>query len=396
MDWLTMLKNLGIIAVILASLVPISLNASQNSTTTSNRTKKRPKLRTRGIKWWNLFNVGHISNDLRQLHKPSTFISPSLTPLTKKQRKLVTKYMGSLQAIVKGASSAVQECKYQFQHSRWNCPTAESGHGGNIFGKILRIGSRETAFIYSITSAAVSHHIARGCSDGQIYTCHCTYNRPTTGQHWQWGGCNDKAAVTFGYKFSRHFVDVVEKGRDMRYMMNLHNNEAGRLVVKQEMEKECKCHGVSGSCTMKTCWMRLPTFRKVGKILKKKYDGASKVVLGNNGNTGYRGKQKKRRKFNLIPVNSSYKKPQASDLVYYEDSPKFCDKSTSLGMGHGTKGRECNATSISVDGCEIMCCGRGFRTETYTVKERCSCTFQWCCKVHCKICSRTKLRHICL
>ena len=49
-----------------------------------------------------------------------------------------------------------------------------------------------------------------------------------SGRDWEWGGCSDNAQ--FGYKFSREFVDVIERGRDLRYMMNLHNNEAGRMV----------------------------------------------------------------------------------------------------------------------------------------------------------------------
>jgi hypothetical protein len=48
------------------------------------------------------------------------------------------------------------------------------------------------------------------------------------GVDWVWGGCSDNA--DFGYRFSRNFVDVLEKGRDLRHLMNLHNNEAGRLV----------------------------------------------------------------------------------------------------------------------------------------------------------------------
>ena len=90
-------------------------------------------------------------------------------------------------------------------------------------------GCRETAFIYAITSAAVSHSVARACADGSIYTCTCNYNlRQPEGKDWEWGGCSDNA--NFGKKFSRKFVDVIEKGRDFRYMMNLHNNEAGRRV----------------------------------------------------------------------------------------------------------------------------------------------------------------------
>lgn len=45
---------------------------------------------------------------------------------------------------------------------------------------------------------------------------------------WEWGGCSDN--IGFGFKFSREFVDTGERGRTLREKMNLHNNEAGRLV----------------------------------------------------------------------------------------------------------------------------------------------------------------------
>lgn len=43
------------------------------------------------------------------------------------------------------------------------------------------------------------------------------------------------------------------------------------------MRLECKCHGVSGSCTTKTCWTTLPKFRELGYILKEKYAHAVHV-----------------------------------------------------------------------------------------------------------------------
>lgn len=96
------------------------------------------------------------------------------------------------------------------------------------------LGNRETAFIYAITSAAVTHSVARACAEGSIYSCSCDYNlKQPSGKDWEWGGCSDNAK--FGHKFSRKFVDVLEKGRDFRYMMNLHNNEAGRVVSKPYM-----------------------------------------------------------------------------------------------------------------------------------------------------------------
>ena len=46
------------------------------------------------------------------------------------------------------------------------------------------------------------------------------------------------------------------------------------------MRTECKCHGLSGSCTLRTCWRKLPLFRDVATRLKEKFDGAAKVIPG--------------------------------------------------------------------------------------------------------------------
>ena len=42
----------------------------------------------------------------------------------------------------------------------------------------------------------------------------------------------------------------------------------------------CKCHGVSGSCSLKTCWLQLADFRQVGEFLKEKYDSAAAMRIG--------------------------------------------------------------------------------------------------------------------
>ena len=41
----------------------------------------------------------------------------------------------------------------------------------------------------------------------------------------------------------------------------------------------CKCHGVSGSCSLKTCWKSLPTLKTVGVTLAHKYLTAVEVTL---------------------------------------------------------------------------------------------------------------------
>lgn len=62
-------------------------------------------------------------------------------------------------------------------------------------------------------------------------------------------------------------------------MMNLHNNRVGRKAISSNVHRECKCHGVSGSCVMQTCWKVVPKLEEVGLLLRKKYLRAAKVIL---------------------------------------------------------------------------------------------------------------------
>lgn len=185
--------------------------------------------------------------------------------------------------------------------------------------------------------------------------------------------------------------------------------------VQHEMKKECKCHGMSGSCTVKTCWMRLPSFRDIGNNIKDRFEGASRVSSNNEINllpgvssssslsTNINSSKLNRRKINrrratrqpLTPYDPSHKIPDMKDLVYFEQSPDFCKYNPSMGVT-GTRGRVCNDTSSGVDGCELMCCGRGYKTEIREEFERCRCVFKWCCTVQCEVCKVRRMVHTCL
>lgn len=157
---------------------------------------------------------------------------------------------------------------------------------------------------------------------------------------------------------------------------------------------------MSGSCAVKTCWMRLPNFRVVGDNLKDRFDGASRVMVSNAGSLrgqggGGSGGKRNRYTFQLKPYNPEHKPPGTKDLVYYEPSPGFCERNPRLGIP-GTHGRQCNDTSIGVEGCDLMCCGRGYRTQEVSVIQRCACTFHWCCEVKCSLCRTKQIVHTCL
>lgn len=142
----------------------------------------------------------------------------------------------------------------------------------------------------------------------------------------------------------------------------------------------CKCHGVSGSCSLKTCWLQLADFRKVGEYLKEKYDSAAAMRLN--------------RRSKLEQVNQRFNQPTAEDLVYLDPSPDYCLRNETTGS-LGTQGRLCNKTSEGMDGCELMCCGRGYDQFKTVQVERCHCKFHWCCFVKCKKCTEIVDQYVC-
>ncbi|RZC36996.1 wnt domain containing protein [Asbolus verrucosus] len=148
------------------------------------------------------------------------------------------------------------------------------------------------------------------------------------------------------------------------------------------MRTECKCHGLSGSCTLKTCWRKMPPFREVGNRLKERFDGAAKVIAGNDGQS-------------FMPEGSSIKPPGKVDLVYSEDSLPFCVPNNTLGS-FGTQGRTCVDNSMAEEGCGILCCGRGHTVHYVTEVKNCKCKFEWCCEVKCEKCNETRKISTCL
>ncbi|XP_077090389.1 protein Wnt-7b [Siphateles boraxobius] len=299
---------------------------------------------------------------------------PGLAP---RQRAICQSRPDAIIVIGEGAQLGINECQYQFRYGRWNCSALGER---TVFGQELRVGSKEAAFTYAITAAGVAHSVIAACSQGNLSHCGC--DREKQGYHdqeegWKWGGCS--ADLKYGVEFSRRFVDAREIKKNARRLMNLHNNEAGRKVLEERMKLECKCHGVSGSCTTKTCWTTLPKFREIGYVLKERYTTAVEVEA-------VRATRFRQPSFLRLKQSRGYIKPTDTDLVYLERSPNYCEEDTVTGST-GTRGRLCNHTSPHTDGCNLMCCGRGHNTHQYTRVWQCNCKFQWCCFVKCNTCS---------
>ncbi|CAG0898523.1 unnamed protein product [Darwinula stevensoni] len=313
------------------------------------------------------------------------------------------------ESVAIGAQLGIEECRHQFKWERWNCPKSAFLRSGE-----LRPATRETAFVHAITSAGISYTLTKNCSLGEIEACTCD---PSPGLHsrsrsrsdrssWKWGGCSDN--VRFGEGVARQFLDALEDGHDAQALSNLHNNHAGRVAVRRTMQRQCKCHGVSGSCATKTCWMGLAPFRSVGDFLKKQYRKAVRMD-SLNGNEAEKNAIHVRRAAG--PRRGKGKRQGQGQgrgiskrtLVYLEPSPDYCSHNVTAET-KGTLGRECSrerGPGVSPSerrSCRNLCRDCGLRVASYTVNQEssCNCKFHWCCHVTCDTCKERLKRYICV
>lgn len=150
--------------------------------------------------------------------------------------------------------------------------------------------SRETAFLNAIAAAGITYKVTRACTMGELVECSCDKNQrrfnempiaglkldyntpqrinnyllngstqpkrlkhgkkhkefhrkqlngknkkigngntPLPDGDWEWSGCDEN--VQFGFKKSEDFLDArLRKRSDIKTLIKLHNNKAGRLV----------------------------------------------------------------------------------------------------------------------------------------------------------------------
>ncbi|KAL3314166.1 Protein Wnt-5a [Cichlidogyrus casuarinus] len=289
------------------------------------------------------------------------------TGLSHSQIRLCQRHFDHMPVISVGAKIGIEECHERFKFRQWNC----SSIGESVaFGPEINIGSREAGFAHAISAAGVVHALARSCKESRLKSCSCGNDERPTQLHrdWIWGGCGDN--IKYGYQFAKKFIDIRETEKS-----------ASLQSVYRSAHVSCKCHGISGSCSLRTCWTQLAPFSKVGQYLQDKYDSSIQVGFNRPGT------MLKRSRRDAPRITSE-------DLIYLEDSPDYCRMDQVTGKT-ATSGRECLLDGSSSESCESLCCGRGFLTHSRIVSEKCHCRFHWCCEVECQTCQRVERYHIC-
>ena len=129
------------------------------------------------------------------------------------------------------------------------------------------------------------------------------------------------------------------------------------------METICKCQGLSGSCTVKTCYQRIPSMSTIGARLKTQYKYATHVLDTRHDET-------------WVLYDPHGIQPRQNELIYSEstDMDDFCLPNEAVGSV-GTAGRLCSVTSLESDACNNLCCGRAYLDSQKDVNYDCRCRF---------------------
>ncbi|CEF62797.1 Protein Wnt-4 [Strongyloides ratti] len=295
--------------------------------------------------------------------------------LTNRQRSICYNHGTSFEDILNGIVKAKVHCTNLFQNDVWNCKETNED---NVFGfDISKLQIKEKAFVYAYASAAATISVAKGCARGSNPRCNCgsmPENEIDMEEKYgfRWSGCSDN--IKYAGNVVRHFFDHQKKNSHPGILMDNHNFMIGRIMAKKSYKKVCKCHGISGSCQTKTCWMSTGSIDEIGGDLKQLLNSAKIIKTHNTRSVDARG------------GSLSFSR----DLIYYDSFSNFCQKNGTLGIS-GVSGREC----FSQEHCNELCCDKGFTSHMELIEEPCNCKFEYCCQVKCKSCRRIVTKNYC-
>ncbi|KAI6175858.1 Protein Wnt-4 [Aphelenchoides bicaudatus] len=314
-----------------------------------------------------------------------------LAPTTNIQR-LCLKSPRIMQLVGLSLNDAVSECHKQFSNEQWDCGArlgAEDISLNTLKYCMLPVRGKENALYHALLTSSSSQALARACSKGHLEDCTCGKLPKNKDKSFMWAGCSDN--FKFGNRLTRQIFDSIEKRQNASSLMNVHNNRAGRKLLVKQIERKCKCHGVSGSCSVKTCWNVVPEMPKLVAELHRKYNQAIQVEMAPNSTSLILANQTtlstSRQQRSLKPKDQ---KPPLNYLVFIENAPDTC----SLRQANGTPlsaGREC----LNKQDCDNLCCGRGFISVREVHMVRCNCQFVYCCRVECQKCAENVERFFC-
>ncbi|PAA50968.1 hypothetical protein BOX15_Mlig009018g1 [Macrostomum lignano] len=388
------------------------------------------------IKWLGL----HSSGQLTSADTGSRFCRIQLRSevLNRRQAKFCRKSgHATVSAVIRAAQLTIASCESQFRNFRWNCQVLKSVPD---LAPELRSLTAEQALVHALSGLALATTLSTECSRGLSPSCGCG-SRPDWAvarkpeMQFKFEGCH--ANLRAGQRLARRFLSagagafkrrrrrrprqgrrrrrqrnrpnpakkssgVVQTYDQFAKMVNAFNYRVGIRAARHSEAVQCKCHGQSASCTVRTCHRIL--YRRNQQLLASAYIRRSdvdpldlllelydrKLRRTVFDETGYQGYEEPCSEADRLPnplrgqpACEAFKVvpglPKENALLFHEHSLDYC--SIREGRFPGTAGREClpdgspEAVQLIRSGsgerrreilCSVMCCGRTHATANYT------------------------------
>uniref|UniRef100_A0A0A9XBW0 Protein Wnt n=1 Tax=Lygus hesperus TaxID=30085 RepID=A0A0A9XBW0_LYGHE len=241
-------------------------------------------------------------------------------------------------------------CESSFEYDRWGCQVDKG-----IFNKV----SRESAALYALLSSSLAHEAATILAREGSIRKRITHGYPEEGHV---SSTFLQQSIQLTTKYLGVKIKSVRASADVTLQARRHNAIVGLKVLRLCTGKSCKCHGFSGSCSMKSCWDTLPAFSVIAHRVRMKYLTAEKIKPSN----------RPRRALGHLE----------DDISVLDDSDDFCTN---------VPNRRCR----DVSHCRRFCCDRGFYNGTEIKYYYCDCHWARTYELSCNICLKKSKHYYC-
>ena len=268
------------------------------------------------------------------------------TSLGRVQKRLCSRHEKFAPAIKAAAAQSIKLCQERMSGERWGCAGVQKlPH----LPRGLKKSTSESAFLHGLSSGQLIASLYRLCQSGTIK-------------------CEPNEVVKFAQQFTN--VASLAKKKSVKDV-ELHNAKVGRALAWSSKNKICKCHGQSGSCSMKTCWETAPQAGAISHQALEKYSKSVKVNVDN---------------FDAAIPTELKRTIARNRFLHLEEADDFCKI---------TSGRICQISDPTKSSfCDSLCCGRGeIKKEKIIVKNECS--YVWPDQVKCTPRANKQISYIC-
>ena len=196
-----------------------------------------------GFNWIGIINQNNVYHDS---DSKSICDSSSLSGI---QKRLCRRYSQFKPALLSAAKASASSCSHSTCSGIERLPYI--GRKSS-----LKEPSRERAYLQGLSSAQLVTSIYKLYQTGMIET------------NW-----DEVMAFVTQFTFSKN-----QKLKSFS-QIDSHNSKVGRFIASQSQRNICKCHGASGSCSVKTCWQTAPMVENVGLLTREKYENSIGIKL---------------------------------------------------------------------------------------------------------------------